>query len=175
MKITKKVISVLIMIMGMLILSMTAVNAASLPVQGNKVKGNKLDANTTYDIDLGDYRQRENLHCAQPKYKMSQWSTRKYKLIAHVHIKGEQAYLCNLSTKKKIAKSAVEGRFNLKMATGIATLSEANQGYFIWGYLKPWINKVNEKNPQYYGKLQGFAVRNISRKKIQIMMTLIRQ
>lgn len=165
MKITKKAISILVMIIGMLILSMTAVNATSLPVSNNRVIANKLKSDTIYDIDLIDYQQNKNLHCAQPKNKLSQWSTRKYKLIAHVHIEGNEAYLISLSTKNKIKNSKIEGNFNLKMATGIATLSQKDQGSFLWGYLKPWINKAVEKNNKYYGKIEGFARRNITEEK----------
>ncbi len=160
----EKTIIIFMIIIGVLILGRTTVKAASLPTSGNKVSGSDLKGGVTYPISMVGYDKYNNLHCAEPGDHMSHWSTRNYKLIAHVHIKGEEAYLCNLSTKSKKPGSKIEGDSNLKMATGIATLSDKNQGYFLWGYLKPWISKVNEKNDQ-YGVIDGFAKKDISDKK----------
>ena len=164
MRITKKAISILVMVIGILILSMTAVSAQSLPVSNKRVVGSKLNSKTTYSINYNTYANYENLHCAQPNKMLRKEVTNDYKLIAHVHIEGNEAYLIN-SDKKKIKKSKIEGRFNLKMATGVATLSEAKQGEFLWGYLKDWTKKASEANTKYYGKLKGFALKNITEKK----------
>ena len=164
MRITKKAISILVMVIGILILSMTAVSAQSLPVSNKRVVGSKLNSKTTYSINFKTYANYENLHCAQPNKMLRKEVTNDYKLIAHVHIEGNEAYLIN-SDKKKIKKSKIEGRFNLKMATGVATLSEAKQGEFLWGYLKDWTKKASEANTKYYGKLKWFALKNITEDK----------
>ena len=164
MRITKKAISILVMVIGILILSMTAVSAQSLPVSNKRVVGSKLNSKTTYSINFTTYANYENLHCAQPNKMLRKAVTNDYKLIAHVHIEGNEAYLIN-SDKKKIKKSKIEGRFNLKMATGVATLSEAKQGEFLWGYLKDWTKKASEANTKYYGKLKWFALKNITEDK----------
>ena len=86
MRITKKAISILVMVIGILILSMTAVSAQSLPVSNKRVVGSKLNSKTTYSINYNTYANYENLHCAQPNNMLRKEVTNDYKLIAHVHI-----------------------------------------------------------------------------------------
>lgn len=166
MKITKKVIISLFMIIGILMLSVSNVNANDLPDNnGNKIVGSKLKSDVTYNINLGDYRDYNNLHCAEPGNRLSNWVTQSYKLKAHVHIKGNTAQLVNLKTKKLKTKSAIQAKYNLKMATAISILGNNDLGDFLWGYLKPWIENVNKEKPRYYKIIDGFAKKNTTEEK----------
>lgn len=109
-KIAKKIMVLLVMMIAMLALGISSVSAASLPTNNGIVKGSKLQKGTSYEIDMNDYDNNKNLHCAQPKYKLSHWVKQTYKLVHHVHLEGNVAHDVDLSTKKIITKSKVTSR-----------------------------------------------------------------
>ena len=80
MKVTKKIIIILIVLVGMLILGMSEVNAQNLPKSSGKViisdlKKNAAKNNNRYFIGYSqDYLTCSNLHCAQHGQRL--WSSR---------------------------------------------------------------------------------------------------
>lgn len=74
MKITRKIIILLVMIIGILLLSMPKVNAATLPIENNKVAAGRLKLKEEYIIGYQQYKNYSNLHCAEKGQRL--WSTR---------------------------------------------------------------------------------------------------
>ena len=162
MKTIKKIIILLFITMGTLIVGMQNVEASMTSYgSGSKIRGSALKPNVTYRISMNDYDRYGNLHCAEPGQHLSHWNEERYKLIAHAHIEGDTAYLVNLSTNNKRKNTAVTGKYNLRMATAICTLSDANVGNFLWGYLKLWIGSASSANSS-YSILSGFATKNVT-------------
>lgn len=148
MKMVKKIIILLLMIVGMLVLGTSRVEA--LPSNGNSVDLKKLNEGQTWHIGFGEYNKyhNSNLFCAEKGQR--QWSEgRQYSVIAHIRIENSTSWRIDKNGSKLKERSTqnqkIDKDYNRKLATGLATLSGEKRKYFIWGYLKTWIKNVGSE------------------------------
>lgn len=142
----KKIIVLLFMIMGMLILGTSKVEA--LPGSGNIVDVDSLKEGQTWHIGYQQYEKFTNLFCAEKGQR--QWSAgRDYKLIAHIRINNSESWRIDKDGEKKnhqtTENSKLNKDYNRKLATAITTLKGNDLKYFIWGYMKTWVQWASSK------------------------------
>lgn len=136
MKITKKILVILFIMMVMLGIGISKVEAKNLPHSISELKIDK-----TYRIKHADYEKWNKLFCVKKGHKLSSAGAN-YELIKKVHINNDVS-------KVKGQDFTVEGQpANRKLALAIATLNSSgvkNQTdlqKFLWGYFEKWVQQV---------------------------------
>lgn len=157
MKITKKLIILLVMIIGILALSKPNVYAKDLPTKGEGhgkiLDTESLERDKKYTIGYWrHYVDMNHLLCAQHKYHMNPSKDIKYKFIKKIKIENSVAIPYDSDNKehKKNSIDTSEDKYaedyNRILATGIAELKNnpEEQQAFVWGYLNTWITNVGK-------------------------------
>ena len=136
MKITKKILVILFIMMVMLGIGISKVEAKNLPHSISELK-----IGTTYRIKHADYEKWNKLFCVKKGHKLSSTGAN-YELIKKVHINNDVS-------KVKGQDFTVEGQpANRKLALAIATLdrsgakNQTDLQKFLWGYFEKWVQQV---------------------------------
>ena len=149
MKITKKILVVLFMMMVMLGIGISKVDAAfSL---------NYSDLGKTFHIGYNQYHNSSKLFCVE-KYQKMHSVGRNYTVIKHIKIKNSTSWRIKENNKKgkKIDtfNNKISKDYNRKLSTAIVTLDSTQLQTFLWGYFEKWNQKVGSK---YYSVPEEFA------------------
>lgn len=140
MKITKKILVILFIMMVMLGIGISKVDAFSLK---------SADLDKEFHIGYDDYHDTSNhLFCVEKGQSMHR-NGRKYTVKEHIKIENFKSWEITKNGKKK-KNSTFSSDYNKKLATAIATLDSKDLQIFLWGYFEKWVTnfghiKYNER------------------------------